>query len=53
MGGANATYTYSATDGFAKPIAYADGVNGRAVRLAKVQVIEKRPIVNSLHVRLR
>ena len=34
MGGAAATYTYSATDGTAKPIAYADGVKGKAVRLA-------------------
>jgi hypothetical protein len=34
MGGTAATYTYSATDGTAKPIAYADGIKGKAVRLA-------------------
>lgn len=34
MGGAAATYTYSATDGTAKPIAYENGRVGKAVRLA-------------------
>lgn len=34
MGGTPATYTYSATDGTAKPIAYDDGISGKAVRLA-------------------
>jgi hypothetical protein len=34
MGGTAATYTYSATDGTAQPIAYADGKKGKAVKLA-------------------
>jgi hypothetical protein len=34
MGGAAATYTYSTSDGTAKPIDWADGNKGQAVRLA-------------------
>jgi uncharacterized protein (TIGR03437 family) len=34
MGGAAATYTYSATDGTAKPIDWSEGNRGQAVRLA-------------------
>jgi hypothetical protein len=34
MGGTASTYTYSATDGTARPIAYDGGINGKAVRLS-------------------
>ncbi|HEX6427076.1 MAG TPA: LamG-like jellyroll fold domain-containing protein [Niastella sp.] len=34
MGGTAATFTYSATDGTAQPIAYADGIKGKAVKLS-------------------